>query len=323
MRAAAVAHPNVALIKYWGKRDRDANLPATGSLSIGLGGLSTRTMVTFSDRAGSDRVRLNGREDEAITRRVTACLDELRALAGAPLPADVVTDNDFPTGAGLASSASGFAALVMAAARALDLRLDRSQLADIARRGSGSAARSLYGGFVLLENTDGGTRCRTLLEADAWPLSVVVAVTTNDPKAVGSTAGMECSRVSSPYYPAWVSSHAADLDEAVEAVGRRDFEGLAAVSEHSCLKMHAVMISSRPPLLYWSAATVGCMHRVTELRRAGMPVFFSIDAGPQVKAVCAPAAEAQVAAALAAEPGVLRVVTSRLGNGAQLADPDD
>lgn len=323
MRAAAVAHPNVALIKYWGKRDRDANLPATGSLSIGLGGLSTRTTVTFSDRAGGDRVWLNGHENEAITRRVTACLDELRALAGARLPADVVTDNDFPTGAGLASSASGFAALVTAAAGALDLRLARSRLAEIARRGSGSAARSLYGGFVLLENTDGGTRCRTLLEAEAWPLSVVVAVTTTDAKAVGSTAGMERSRRSSPYYPAWVSSHAADLDEAVEAVERHDFERLAELSEHSCLKMHAVMISSRPPLLYWSAATVACMQRIAELRHAGVPVFFSIDAGPQVKAICTPAAEAEVAAALTAEPGVLRVVASPLGDAARLADPDD
>ena len=149
MRAVAVAHPNVALVKYWGKRARAGNLPATGSLSLVLGGLATETSVRFDPGLARDRVLLDGREDAETSARVSACLDELRREAGVSTRAAVESSNDFPTGAGLASSASGFAALVMAGAGALGLHLRDQRLAEIARLGSGSAPRSLLGGVVL------------------------------------------------------------------------------------------------------------------------------------------------------------------------------
>jgi diphosphomevalonate decarboxylase len=323
MRAVAVAHPNVALIKYWGKRARDGNLPATGSLSLVLGGLATETSVRFDPALRCDHVMLDGHEDPETTRRVTTCLDLLRREAGVSSCAEVSSRNDFPTGAGLASSASGFAALVTAGAGALGLDLEPRRLAEIARSGSGSAPRSLLGGVVLLTNRDATTACEQIAAPADWPLEIVVAVTTAGPKVTSSREGMAQSKATSPYYDSWVQTHAADLDAGVTAVRTRDFAALAELAEHNCLKMHAVMMTTRPPLLYWTPGTLACLHRIQELRGAGVPVFFTVDAGPQVKAVCLPAAAEGVAAALSTVPGVLRILRSPLGEGARLrGNPD-
>ncbi len=325
MAATAQAQPNIALIKYWGKRDTRRNLPATGSLSITLDALWTRTRVEFDDSLRHDELHLNGAPDPQTLARASACLDLLRRRAGTTARARIDTRNHFPTAAGLASSASGFAALVLAADAALGLGLDRRTLSMLARRGSGSAARSLFGGFVSMaagQREDGEDAfAEPLLDAAEWPLAVVVAVTSNTRKSVGSGTGMERSRLTSPFYPAWVSGATADLAAAHAAVRARDFAALAEVSEHNCLKMHAVMQASQPPLLYWSGATVDCLQRIRTLReRAGVDVFFTVDAGAQVKAVCAPGAATQVAAALAEIPGVDHVLTSGLGAGARLID---
>ncbi len=318
MRAVAVAHPNVALVKYWGKRARAGNLPATGSLSLVLGGLATETSVRFDPALRGDRVLLDGHEEPETTARVTACLDLLRREAGITAGAVVESRNDFPTGAGLASSASGFAALVTAGAGALGLRLTSQRLAEIARLGSGSAPRSLLGGVVLLTNRDATTVCEQIAAPADWPLEIVVAVTTTGPKATSSRVGMELSEQTSPYYDAWVQTHAGDLAAGLAAVRSRDFTALAEIAEHNCLKMHAVMLTTRPALVYWTPATLGCLHRIEALRRDGVPVFFTIDAGPQVKAVCLPSRADEVAAELAAVPGVLRIMRSPLGEGARL-----
>lgn len=322
MQASAIAHPNVALIKYWGKRDTARNLPATGSLSLTLGGLQTRTSVRFAPEFERDTVYVNEAPDAVADARVTACLDVLREQAGVTLRARIDSHNDFPTGAGLASSASGYAALVRAAAAALGLDLAAAALENIARMGSGSAPRSLYSGIVVLDAGAAEVRCATLATPADWPLEVVVAVTSRAPKPVGSTAGMERSRATSPYYPAWLDSHPADMEAAAACVRERDFARLAELSEHSCLKMHALALSARPPLNYWNPATVAAMQTITELRAAGCPVFFTIDAGPQLKAVCLPSATAQVRAALRDVPGVIDLLSSGLGEAARVVDDD-
>lgn len=319
MQATAVAHPNVALIKYWGKEDIATNLPAVGSLSLTMGGLATRTMVRFDAELDHDSLTVNGKSDEIALARVSRCLDLLRGHAGVELRAEVISTNDFPTGAGLASSASGYAALVTAAQAALQLELPDAERDLITRIGSGSAPRSLYPGIVLLEKTADptGVRCHSIASADDWPLSIIVAVTSRAAKAVGSTGGMESSRETSPCYQGWVDSHPDDLQTGLRCIEQRDFTALAEISERSCLKMHAVAMSSEPPLVYWSAATVDCMQRVRDLRREGVPVFFTIDAGPQVKAVCLPEAAERVRTELAAVPGVLDVFECTLGAGAR------
>jgi diphosphomevalonate decarboxylase len=320
--ATALAHPNIALIKYWGKRDEESNLPAVGSLSITLDALTTRTTVHFDANLGRDELVLNGTPARAEHGRLTRCLDALRTLAGRREYALVESTNDFPTGAGLASSASGYAALTIAGAAALGLDPANPRLEDVARIGSGSAPRSLYGGFVLLENTATGTRCAPLLAPDDWPLQVVVAVTTDASKSTSSRDGMRDSERTSPYYASWVESHPADLAQARQLVEARDFDALASLAEHNCLKMHAVMLSTRPPLTYWLPVTLACVQVIGQLRRDGVPVFFTIDAGPQVKAVCLPEAAHQVAQALGRVPGVLRLLTGQLGAGARVIEPN-
>jgi diphosphomevalonate decarboxylase len=321
MKAVAVAHPNIALIKYWGKSDAENNIPAVGSLSITLDRLTTTTTVHFDSNLESDEFTLGGHAAPAMVSRVSRCLDDVRKHAGVDLRARVESDNDFPTAAGLASSASGFAALVVAANEALGAGIEPSELADLARRASGSAARSIFGGFVELQLTPDGslpTETGQILGAAEWPLRVAVAVTDPGPKEVGSTEGMIRTEQTSPFYESWVASSEADLAEARAAIKRRDFATLADVSESSCLKMHAVMMSARPGLVYWNGTTVECIRRLRGLRADGVPVFFTIDAGPQVKAVCEPDIFDRVADELSAIDGVRRVLMSGLGEGARV-----
>ena len=310
--ADAIAHPNVALVKYWGKQDGAGNLPATPSLSITLAGLSTTTHV---EAATVDSLTINGKS--GADPKVEALLHAMRGSFDLPAVA-IDTRNDFPTGAGLASSASGFAALVTALDGTFNLGLSQPERSAWARRGSASAARSIFGGFVTLAPRDGQCTGAKLLAKDAWPLEVVIAVTDDTPKRVSSSEGMARSRATSPFYDAWCRSTEVDFETACRAVAERDFESLTKVAEHSCLKLHALMLSSRPPLLYWNAATVAAVETIRRVRDAGTPVFFTIDAGPQVKAVCAPGHAGDVARELGNCPGVLRVVRGGLGDGARL-----
>ncbi|MFZ0487624.1 MAG: diphosphomevalonate decarboxylase [Arenicellales bacterium] len=318
MQAAAVAHPNIALVKYWGKREAPGNRPAVPSLSITLDALRTETTVRFDPRLRSDSVAVNGRRDVAAAARITACLDTLRTRAGSRQWAHVETRNNFPTGAGLASSASGFAALVVAASRALGLDLSRRELSCIARKSSGSAARSLFGGFVEMPLAEDEEAAYPLLDGDRWPLSVVVAITATSPKTIGSTEGMRHTARTSDYYQAWLASAGTDFSAAREAVLAMDFPRLARVSEKSCLKMHGLMLSANPGLIYWNEASVACLHAIRELREQGVEVFFTMDAGPQVKAVCAPGDRERVAGALESIAGVHQVLCSGLGDGARV-----
>lgn len=315
MQGTAIAQPNIALIKYWGKRDIEQNLPAVGSISITLRELSTRMSVEFDDGLPQDVLTVNDMPDTKMLPRLSACLDR---VVGAERPRALVTSScNFPIAAGLASSASSFAALTVAAAAAGNKTFDIARLASLAGRASGSAARSLYGGFVELENVGDAIECHTIRDADTWPLCVVVAVTATGPKAVGSTEAMEISRKTSPFYANWVEQQEEDLDTARRAIADRQFEKLAAIAEHNCLKMHSIMWASRPPMVYWNAATMRCLQTVRKLQGQGIGVFFTIDAGPQVKAICLPEHVATVEEALRATDGVVDVMTSGLGDGAR------
>lgn len=316
MRATAIAQPNIALIKYWGKRNTERNLPAVGSVSITLSELHTTMSVAVDSALRDDVLVVNGREDPDMLPRVRQCLD---VLGGTGRPRLMVTSEcNFPIAAGLASSAAAFAALVVAADHVLQKGRGRQALARLAGRASGSAARSLYGGFVELDKGKDDIDVARLLAEDEWPLRVVVAITTAQRKAVSSGAAMEISRATSPFYGLWIERQAADLAAARQAIGARDFGRLAEVAEHNCLKMHSVMWGSRPPMVYWNSATLNCLQTVRELQAAGVAVFFTIDAGPQLKAVCPPEHAPAVRAALAATDGVLEIMESGLGPGARL-----
>ncbi len=315
MRSTARAHPNIALIKYWGKRNNELNLPAVGSISITLDALYTDMSVELDRALESDTLSVNGKPAPSMLARVSGCLDSV--LGSDRLRARVESSGNFPVAAGLASSASAFAACVVAADAADTVERSRAALANLAGRASGSAARSLYGGFVELANDDDAVVVAPLLAPGEWPLEVVVAITSEAEKPVSSGDAMELSRKTSPFYARWVDEQPDDLDVARRAIEARDFDRLAQVAEHNCLKMHSVMWTSRPPLVYWSAATIACMETVRRLRGEGLPVFFTIDAGPQVKAVCEPSCRPAVEQALEATPGVVRTMTTGLGEGAR------
>jgi diphosphomevalonate decarboxylase len=319
--ATARANVNVALVKYWGKRDAALNLPAAGSISVTLDGLGVEASVRFGG-AAPDRFVIDGVEPSGEEhRRLVEFLDLVRAECGRGDRVRVETRSTVPRAAGLASSAAAFAALALAATRAAGRRFDSRTLSVLARRGSGSAARSIFGGFVEWERgerADGSdSAARPLLDAGAWDLRVVVALVSTAPKVVSSRAGMTHA-ATSPLYPAWIAEVARDLERARDAIARRDLEALGRTAEHSALTMHAVGLAAEPPLLYWRAATVECIHRVWALRAAGTAAFVTIDAGPQVKVLCDAAGEGSVRAALADTPGVERVFACRLGGGAEV-----
>ncbi len=321
MKVTAVAHPNIALVKYWGKADVENNVPAVGSISITLNSLITTTRVDFDAGNEHDELILDGEPaSEQRSQRVRFCLDLFRGFRPDLPPAVVTSENSFPTAAGLASSASGFAALVIAVNAVLDSPLGMVELVDISRRCSGSSPRSLFGGFVELVLDGGARTVRPILDRREWPLDVVIAVTSKTAKKVGSTDGMELSRRTSPFYKSWVENSPFDLAQARSAIASRDFEALAAVAEASCLRMHAVTMAARPGLLYWNGTTVECLHRVRTLREEGVPVFFTIDAGPQLKAICDPGVSDLVASDLAGIPGVIEIVRCGLGDGARVVE---
>jgi diphosphomevalonate decarboxylase len=318
----AIAGTNIALCKYWGKRDAALNLPATGSISLTLAELGTRTRVRFDD-GDIDRVTLNGAPaDLRVRARVAAFLDRVRARAGIDRRAEVVTSNSVPTAAGLASSASGFAALALAASRAAGLTLAPAELSELARLGSGSAARSIFGGFVEMargERADGRDAVAAPIAVPTtgpgWEVRLVVAITAVGEKAEGSTAAMERTARTSPFYPAWVASAPGDLAEARAAIAARDLGRLGAVAERSALRMHATALAAEPAILYWNPATVAAIHATRGLRARGVAAYFTIDAGPHVKVLCDAADAVVVSAALAELPGVLRTLTASPGPG--------
>ncbi|MEJ5240199.1 MAG: diphosphomevalonate decarboxylase [Anaerolineales bacterium] len=320
--ATAVACSNIAFIKYWGNRDERLRLPANGSISMNLAGLETRTRVTFSPDLPSDRLTINGQEVEGeALRRVSAFLDVVRAWAGREWRAQVESENTFPAGVGIASSASAFAALALAASRALGLDLQERALSRLARRGSGSACRSVPAGFVEWQagESDEDSFAFSLAPADHWALADCIALVSTKHKEVGSTQGHALAW-SSPLQAARVADAPRRLDLCRQAILSRDFEALAQVVELDSDLMHAVMMTSSPPLLYWQPATVAILHQVRAWRKQGWPVCYTIDAGPNVHVICAQEVRTRVQAELRQIQGVQDVLIAWPGEGARVIE---
>lgn len=331
MRARARAHANIALVKYWGKRDREHNLPAEGSLSLTLQALQTTTSVRFDPALDSDRLTLDGTPatGKALSR-LSAWLDIVRARAGCSAFADVVSDNDFPTASGLASSASAYAALALAATSAAGLSLTPTELSILARRGSGSAARSIFGGFVRMhrgtreDGSDSYAQPIDAGEADesdetTWPVRMVIAIVGDGgAKKHPSRDAMEHCARTSPLYAGWLASVPGDLQAAADAIAARDIRRLGDISESSALCMHAAAMASRPAIVYFRPTTMSCMETVRALRSRGVLAYYTMDAGPHVKVLTTKEHAREVATALARIDGVSRVIESAPGPKAEL-----
>jgi diphosphomevalonate decarboxylase len=317
--ATAVAHANIALAKYWGKSDVEQNLPAVPSLSLTLDRLRTITRVELDKSLARDEIVLDGVELDGRPReRVVALLDRVRATAANASFARVTSRNEIPTAAGLASSASGFAALGLAATRAFGLSLSAGEVSALARRSSASAARSLFGGFVALEKA---AQCaEPIAPASALPVSMVVVMTAKGPKPVGSTEGMLHTAATSPYYAAWLEAAPRLYEDMKRAVLAGDLVALGPLVEQSALAMHASMWAARPAIVYFTPTTVAVMERVRALRGDGALAFYTMDAGPHVKVLTLTRDADALAAELARVPGVQSTLVAGPGPDARIDD---
>jgi len=295
-------------------------VPDVPSLSLTLEALTTRTFVRFDPEARQDEIRLDGKLLEGgSTRKITALLDRVRSQAGMDLRALVESANDFPTASGLASSASGFAALALAALGAAGLSLPSPEVSALARAASVSAARSVYGGFVALEA--GAFEAQPIEVApSASSLRMVVAITQTGPKKVGSTEGMLLTQRTSPLYPGWRDGAPHIYAELRAALEAGDFQRVGEAMEQSTLCMHGSMFGARPGLIYATAATLAAIDCVRELRDRGTFAYFTMDAGPHVKVLTLEPTAIEVRRALETVPGVQRVLISRAGGPARLVD---
>jgi len=320
MKATAIAHPNIAFIKYWGLKDEVGRLPANDSISMNIGCLSTRTMVEYDRSLEKDTLTLN---DQKVTRpalqRVTAFLDHIRRKTNSQYFAHVRSENNFPIGAGLASSASAFAALALAGTAALGLHLSEKDLSGLARYGSGSACRSIPGGFVEWRTDPlvGESFAFSFAPADHWNLVDLIAILSEEHKLVGSEAGM-ISALSSPFQEARVQDAPRRLDLCRKAILNRDINALAKVTELDSNMMHAVMMTSDPPLFYWHPGSLAIMKAVKEWQKQDIPVTYTLDAGPNVHVICLQEAMRMVLSRLRQIPTVLKILKGMPAGPARL-----
>ena len=317
-KATAQASPNIALIKYWGNRDSALRLPANSSLSMNMAGLTTTTTVAFDESLKGDVVAIGGVEQSGVARdRVINVLNRVRTMAGVGAKARVESFNNFPSGAGLASSASGFAALAVASTAAAGLNLDEQALSRLARTGSGSACRSVPGGYVEWQagTDDASSYAFSIAPPEHWDLRDVIAIVDVTHKTVGSTQGHALAGTS-PLHAARVSTIPDRLSRVKTAILSRDFAALAPVVEADALAMHAVMMTSNPPLLYWQPPTVAILHAVRAWRADGLPVCFTIDAGANVHCLCESSTADEVTRRLRSIAGVQNVLAVSPGGPA-------
>ena len=318
--ATARAGVNIALVKYWGKRDVAANLPAVGSISFTLEGLDTHTTVHFDSSLDEDQFTLDGIERD--DPRVRSVLSDVRRTAAIHTKALVTSTNGVPTASGLASSASGFAALTLAAWSAAGLATtdlhQHAPFLDIVRRGSGSAPRSLLGGLVELHRDNG--HLETLCNPSDWSLRMIVCRLTKAPKKILSRDGMQHTANTSTYYSAWVNEHPVDLRAGRAAIKARDLSALGPIMERSTMRMHACMLAADPPLRYLRGISLEVMDRVEALRAQGIGAWYTMDAGPHVKVLCDAPDLDDVLAALRELVDASDLLVAAPGQGASLIE---
>ena len=315
----ARAYPNIALVKYWGKADEELILPAAGSLSLTLNHFETTTTVVPAPDAETDVLELDGAlADPGQTDRISTFLDHVRALAGRDDRVLVRSRNSVPTGAGLASSASGFAALATAAAAAFDLDLAPRDLSRLARRGSGSACRSIPDGIAVWHAGDDAS---SFAETVPAPDMRMIIVTVNRArKAVSSREAMRLTAATSPFYSGWVTSTEDYLEKMVAACAAGDFTRVGEITESHALRMHGLIQSTVPPIRFLNPTSHAIFDAVAEARESGIEAYSTADAGPNVAVIVRPA-DAEALAEKLSGFGDVRVVGP--GPGAHLLTADD
>lgn len=320
MKATAKAPANIALIKFWGKRDEALRLPMNNSISLNLSKAFTVTTVEFDEALPADMVELDGLKLEGEEKeRIVKHLERIRKLAGIATKAKVMTENNFPRGAGIASSASGFAALTLAGVTAAGLKLSEKQISVLARLGSGSACRSVPDGWVEWKEAgiSDDSYAYSLHEPEFWNIYDVIAIVATERKKTGSTEGHAMAE-SSPFYLPRIAGMGQKVREIKKAINDRDFGKMGEIVEAETINMHAVMMTSNPPLLYWNGVTVEIMQSIRQWREDGLEAYFTIDAGPNVHIFCEESGLKMLEDKLRKMAGVKDVIVNRVARGVHL-----
>lgn len=320
--AGAYAHTNIALIKYWGKLPGPDNLPATGSISLTLNEFGTKTEVSFIDHPHDVFILDEKPVNDHSLIQVQTFLDKVRKLSPQKNHCLVRSVNNVPTSAGLASSASGFAALALAADKLFELNLNKKELTQLARQGSGSAARSIWGGFVRMHagslNNKNGAYAEEVDSSNMPPIRMIVVQCSSSPKNISSRDGMNHTAKTSPFYPSWLATHDHDLQNALQAIKAGDLKSLGTLTEHSTLKMHASMMTAKPGFWYLEPLTLAVINLVRKLQKEGLECYFTMDAGPHVKILCSANEAEMIASQIKQIPKIVKVDIASPGPAAYL-----
>ncbi len=322
-KATALAPSNLAFVKYWGRKDETLRLPTNASLSVALSGMTTKTTVEFSDILKKDEIVINETSLEDMPAlKVTAHLDRVRKMSGISLPARVVSQNSFPTGTGLSSSSSGFAALSVAATAAAGLSLSKKDLSILSRQGSGSACRSIPDGFCEWYDGDSSdtSYAETLFPSDHWGLSFVVGVVSDHPKHVSSSDGQMTARTS-PFFETRLKGMDAKIEQAKLLLRNKDFTPFGELVEAEALELHTIMLTQRPSLIYWTAGTVELMQLCQKWREDSIvESYFSVNTGQDIYFMVRREDEAKLVEMLKATGIVKDIIINHPGKGATLSD---
>jgi diphosphomevalonate decarboxylase len=323
MKITAKAHSNIAFIKYWGRKDDVLRLPANGSISMNLSNLYTTTTVEFTPSLPQDDIVVNGEKNQSINERISKHLNRIRKIAGSTLHAKVVSKNSFAASAGMASSASGFAALTLAATRAIGLTLSEKDLSILARQGSGSACRSIPDGFVewMDGNTSEKSYAQSLFGVEHWDLCDVIAVVSEKKKDVATSVGMQ-SVQTSIFFKTRLENIAKKIAECKLHIKEKNFEAFGKLVEMEALELHSIMFTSWPSLIYLEPASLSVIRAVQELRKNGISAYFTIDAGPNIHVLCLKKDMSEVEKVLQAVPGVINTISNTNSKGTYITKED-
>lgn len=319
MKATAVAPSNIAFIKYWGKKDEKLRLPANGSISVNLSGLKTTTTVEFSKIYQKDDILINQERREKEIKRVKEYLDRIRKIAKISLKAKVVSQNNFPTAGGLASSASGFAALTVAGSNAAGLKFSEKELTILARLGSGSACRSIPDGFVEWKSGDTSedSYAVSIFPHNYWDISIITVIVEADRKVISTTDGHKLAH-SSPFFKTRLKLINDKIVSIYRLIETKNFQEFGRLIEAEALELHAIMLTSTPALIYWAPATIELMQFIHKLRSEGLPVYFTIDAGPHLFLICQKQHASTIVSKLKKNESVRGIITSQPAEGTKL-----
>ena len=307
----AIAHPNFALVKYWGKKDSNQNRPAMSSISVTVDSMISKTKIFKNFQSNHHQLFINGKEESDLSK-ILPPLEYLSEFSRTDEYLVIESQNNFPTSSGLASSASGIASFVTAYEAHYDLCLDINHKVEASMLGSGSAPRSLIGGFVLMDHKD-NYRCSQILKVPEWPLDVLICIVSKKPKEISSRGGMEISKKTSPIYQDWLDINHKHINLALNAIKTKNMAALENVTEKNCKLMHEVMKTSIPSISYMTDVTYSCLSEIENLRLLGHKLFYTIDAGPQVKIICDPTSSEIIKNRIIEKTDVIDIIHAGIG----------